>query len=183
MKIHLVSGGCGYIGRNLVKYLYETTNDTILFIDNLLTGEHPFNWLDTQKNKSIKDIEVYGSSDRLLFLQMDFQDWLTKMLAAPKYFQSRYEFSFEKFSHVFHFAAINDSVSVTNELNLETADNVAMDELFFKWVVNHQPEQVLYASSSEIYSLVDQSAVFEMTETAESPVFREISRLVRDRQR
>ena len=35
MKNHLISGGCGFVGRNMVKRLYKTTKDRILFIDNL----------------------------------------------------------------------------------------------------------------------------------------------------
>lgn len=158
MKIHLVSGGCGYIGRNLVKRLYETTEDTILFIDNLLTGEHPFNWLDVHKVKSIKDIEVYGTNERLLFLQLDFKDWLTDMLASPRSFQNKYGYSFERFSNVFHFATSIDHISINNELNINIANYLVIDELFFKWVAEHQPQQVVYASSSDIYHL-DQPAI------------------------
>ncbi len=35
MKTHLISGGCGFVGRNIVKRLYKNTEDRILFIDNL----------------------------------------------------------------------------------------------------------------------------------------------------
>jgi nucleoside-diphosphate-sugar epimerase len=31
IKTHLISGGCGFVGRNLVKRLYNNTNDRILF--------------------------------------------------------------------------------------------------------------------------------------------------------
>ena len=42
MKTHLISGGCGFVGRNMVKRLYTTTpHDRILFIDNLSVGKHP----------------------------------------------------------------------------------------------------------------------------------------------
>ena len=41
MKTHLISGGCGFVGRNMVKRLYKNTTDRILFIDNLSVGKHP----------------------------------------------------------------------------------------------------------------------------------------------
>jgi len=80
MKIHLVSGGCGFVGRNMVKRLYETTNDTILFIDNLLVGTHPTTWLDAEKVGDNEDIEVFGKDERLLFLKEDFRRLLTYMI-------------------------------------------------------------------------------------------------------
>ena len=33
MKIHLVSGGCGFVGRNVVKRLLKTTTDKIFVVD------------------------------------------------------------------------------------------------------------------------------------------------------
>jgi len=59
MKYHLISGGCGFVGKNMVKRLYSTTNDRIVFIDNLLVGKHPSTWLDVEKTKNIKDIEKW----------------------------------------------------------------------------------------------------------------------------
>jgi nucleoside-diphosphate-sugar epimerase len=46
MKTILISGGCGFVGRNMVKRLYQTTNDRIIFVDNLSTGIDPEYWLN-----------------------------------------------------------------------------------------------------------------------------------------
>ena len=46
MKTHLISGGCGFVGRNMVQRLYKNTTDRILFIDNLYS-------LDIKKNIDI----------------------------------------------------------------------------------------------------------------------------------
>ena len=46
MKYHLITGGCGFVGRNFVKRLYSTTQDTLLVIDDLSVGTHPTKWLD-----------------------------------------------------------------------------------------------------------------------------------------
>jgi len=98
MKIHLVSGGCGFVGRNMVKRLYETTNDTILFIDNLLVGTHPTTWLDAEKVGDNEDIEVFGKDERLLFLKEDFRRLLTYMTDNPRYIQEKYKLDFDKFN-------------------------------------------------------------------------------------
>ena len=45
MKTHLVSGGCGFVGRNMVNRLYNSTKDRILFIDDLSVGIHPEKWI------------------------------------------------------------------------------------------------------------------------------------------
>ena len=66
MKYHLVSGGCGFVGRNMVRRLFNTTQDTIIFIDNLLVGDHPSTWLDEPKNREIGGMEVFGEEERLL---------------------------------------------------------------------------------------------------------------------
>ena len=53
MKTHLVSGGCGFVGRNMVSRLYQSTNDRIIFVDDLSVGTHPSNWLGQKKEKEI----------------------------------------------------------------------------------------------------------------------------------
>lgn len=102
MKIHLVSGGCGFVGRNMVKRLYNTIDDTILFVDNLLVGTHPSTWLDAEKVGDIEDIEIFGEDKRLLFLHEDFRRLLAFMGDNPRYIQEKYDLNFERFSDVFH---------------------------------------------------------------------------------
>ena len=50
MKNHLISGGCGFVGRNMVKRLYKTTQDRIIFIDDLSVGRDPETWLEVPLN-------------------------------------------------------------------------------------------------------------------------------------
>lgn len=151
MKIHLVSGGCSFIGRNMVKRLYQTTNDTILFIDNLLTGEHPSSWLDLEKVGDNQDIAIFGEDERLLFLQDNFSDWLAAMTENPQYLQEKYGLAITKFKDVFHFATLLEATSILANNPVTIIENIALDEAFFHWVTQHQPERVLYASTSEIY--------------------------------
>jgi len=151
MKIHLVSGGCSFIGRNLVKRLYKTTKDIILFIDNLSTGAPPSTWLDVEQVGNKEDIAIFGPEERLLFLQDDFRNWLSAMTTNPKYLEEKYGLMVNQFSDVFHFAAIKDTFPMEKD-PINIGLNLAIDAEFFSWVSQHQPKRVLYASTSAIYS-------------------------------
>ena len=50
MKIHLISGACGFVGRNMVKRVYRTTVDKIFIVDDLSIGTHPSTWMDYSKS-------------------------------------------------------------------------------------------------------------------------------------
>ena len=66
MKTHLISGGCGFVGRNMVKRLYNNTQDRILFIDNLSVGKHPSEWLEIPLKKTVKSLKYMEKMKRLL---------------------------------------------------------------------------------------------------------------------
>ncbi len=153
MKFHLVSGGCGFVGRNMVRRLFNTTNDTIIFIDNLLVGDHPDTWLDQPKQKEVGGMEVFGEEARLLFIQDDFRNILRYLTEQPDYFQSNYGLDFERFSDVFHFAAIVGGRATIDGDPMMVAQDLAIDAEFFYWVCRHKPERVLYPSSSAAYPI------------------------------
>ena len=150
MKIHLVSGGCGFVGRNMVKRLYNTTKDTILFIDNLLVGKHPSEWLPEAKTGDNKDIEVFGDG-RLLFLKEDFREFLRNATQNDRYIQDTYGLEFDKFTDVFHFAAIVGGRATIDGDPMMVAMDLAIDAEFFYWATRHKPERILYPSSSAAY--------------------------------
>ncbi len=157
MKIHLVSGGCGFVGRNMVKRLLSKTKDTVFMVDDLSIGRHPSEWLDGFTSKMIKDVEVIGDEERLYFWKGDFRNLLFYMRENPTYIQENYNLKFDKFSDVFHFAAI-----VGGRLKIEgdpmiVALDLSIDAEFFHWVTQHKPERVLYPSSSAAYPVSLQS--------------------------
>ena len=151
MKYHLISGGCGFVGRNMVKRIYSTTNDRIVFIDNLLVGPHPSEWLPVEKTGDIKDIEVFGEDKRLLFIEDDFRNVLKKLTADDRFIQNEYGFEFDKFSDVFHFAAIVGGRAVIDGDPMMVAQDLAIDAEFFYWICRHKPGRALYPSSSAAY--------------------------------
>ena len=151
MKIHLVSGGCGFVGRNMVKRLYRTTSDKIVFIDNLMVGTHPSEWLEVPKTRQIEDMEIFGDDERLLFIRDDFRNTLHNMTSNPHFFQQKYGLEFERFADVFHFAAIVGGRAMIDGDPMQVALDLAIDAEFFFWCTRHQPQRILYPSSSAAY--------------------------------
>ncbi len=152
MKIHLVSGGCGFVGRNMVKRLLNTTSDTVFMVDDLSIGRHPEQWLEGEfVSKMNGDLEVIGKEERLLFWKGDFRDLLFYMRQNPKYIQETYNVEFDKFSDVFHFAAIVGGRLKIDGDPLMVALDLSIDAEFFYWLTRHKPARVLYPSSSAAY--------------------------------
>lgn len=151
MRIHLVSGACGFVGRNMVKRLLNTTRDHIFMVDDLSIGRHPSEWIDGYVSQQLDDIEIIGEEKRLYFWKGDFRNLLFYMRSEPLYIQKRYKLEFERFTDVFHFAAI-----VGGRLKIEgdpmmVALDLSIDAEFFYWLTQHKPERVLYPSSSAAY--------------------------------
>jgi nucleoside-diphosphate-sugar epimerase len=157
MKTHLVSGGCGFVGRNMVKRLYNTTNDRIIFIDDLSVGTRPETWLDVPLKKKIEDIEVYGEDERLFFLEDDFRNTLHYFKQDPLWFKTKYGLDVEKFHDVYHFAAIVGGRLKIDGDPIMVALDLSIDAEFFYWISRHKPARVLYPSSSAAYPVDKQT--------------------------
>lgn len=157
MKIHLISGACGFVGRNMVKRVYHTTNDKIFIVDDLSIGTHPSTWMDYSVSRKIGDVEVLGEDERIYFWKGDFRDLLFTLRKNPRFIQDTYGLDFDRFTDVFHFAAI-----VGGRLKIEgdpmaVALDLSIDAEFFYWACQHKPDRVLYPSSSAAYPISLQS--------------------------
>ncbi len=151
MKFHLISGGCGFVGRNMVQRIYKTTNDAVVFIDNLLVGKHPSEWLGLPRAGKRGNMEIFGEDERLFFIHDDFRNFLREMGQNPNWVQETYGLEFDKFEDVFHFAAIVGGRAVIDGDPMMVALDLAIDAEFFFWVCRYQPARVLYPSSSAAY--------------------------------
>ena len=160
MKFHLVSGACGFVGRNMVKRLLSVTNDKIFMVDDLSTGIHPSKWLDNYTSICNKDLEIIGKEKRLFFLKGDFRNLLFYFRENPGYIQDKYGFKFDKFSDVFHFAAIVGGRMKIESDPMMVALDLSIDSEFFYWVCQHRPDRVLYPSSSASYPVNLQTGSF-----------------------
>lgn len=157
MKFHLVSGGAGFVGRNVVKRLLQTTKDKIIVVDDLSSGAHPKQWLPEPTVREYKDILFMGKDERVLFFENDFRIFLQHLLLDPEYLFNHYGLIFDKFSDVFHFAAIVGGRAKIDGDPMSVALDLAIDAEFFHWVCQHKPERVLYPSSSAAYPVNLQS--------------------------
>ncbi|MDD4374867.1 MAG: NAD(P)-dependent oxidoreductase [Bacteroidales bacterium] len=151
MRIHLVSGACGFVGRNMVKRLLKTTKDHVFMVDDLSIGRHPSEWLDDFVSEPLSDAEVIGKDKRLIFWKGDFRNLLFYMRENPRYIQEKYTIDFERFADVFHFAAIVGGRMKIEGDPMMVALDLSIDAEFFYWITQHKPERVLYPSSSAAY--------------------------------
>lgn len=158
MKVHMVSGGCGFVGRNMVKRLYDTTNDKIFFIDDLSVGTDPSSWLDKPLVGDQKGIKVYGQDERLYFLKSDFRDVLHALAKDPEYIRKTYGLDFVDFGDIYHYAAIVGGRSKIDGDPMMVALDLSIDAEFFYYITRHKPERVLYPSSSAAYPVSLQTA-------------------------
>lgn len=168
MDFQLITGGCGFVGRNFVKRLHRTTNDTILFIDDLSVGTHPSTWLpEGTPERSEGGLTYFGEDERMIFLKADAQVIFDALLDDPEWFASAYGLEIPRFKDVFHFAAIVGGRATIDGDPMKVALDLAIDATFFKWVCEHKPDRVLYPSSSAAYpvDLQTESDAIALTET------------------
>jgi UDP-glucose 4-epimerase len=154
MSFFLVTGACGFVGRNLVKRLLQTHPEaTILMVDDLSVGTRPETWLPSNyvaKTSTQKDLKVYGEAGKLLFWEGDFAILLRHLRARPDYLASEYGLP-NHVDDVFHFAAIVGGRSKIDGDPMAVALDLAIDAEFFYWCVQHKPTRILYPSSSAAY--------------------------------
>lgn len=158
MKTILISGGCGFVGRNMVKRLYQTTKDRIIFVDNLSTGTDPEHWLNLDSKQISSDVKVFGDDSRLVFFKYDFIEFLKNILSNPQWIQDQCGIDIIQFDDVFHFAAVVGGRTVIDGDPIKVALDLSIDATFFHWVTIHKPARVLYPSSSAAYPIELQSA-------------------------
>ncbi len=153
MKYHLVSGACGFVGRNFVKHILKDSNDLVIMIDDLSIGTHPTTWLEDNKSKKYKDIEIFGKEERLFYWQLDFRKFLQKLNEDSKYLEKQYGLKIERFGDALHFAAIVGGRAKIEGDPIAVALDLSIDAEFFYWIVSAKPERVLYPSSSAAYPI------------------------------
>ncbi len=125
----LVTGGCGFVGRHLVKKLLGE-GSKVFIIDNLFTGKHPDEWLSPEEQKFVK------------FINEDVANFLKNSPILPY------------FDEVYHLAAVVGGRAVLIEQNpMFVAYDEVIDATFFGWAVKNKEKigRLLYVSSSVAY--------------------------------
>ena len=159
MKFHLVSGGGGFVGRNLVKHLLKTTEDVLVIVDDLSTGKHPAEWYNfsSRSVKKIKNLEIFGADERLWFIKEDFRNFLRNISTDSEYLTNFYGLKSEKFSDIFHFAAIVGGRAKIDGDPMMVALDLSIDAEFFYWATRYRPARIMFPSSSAAYPISLQS--------------------------
>jgi nucleoside-diphosphate-sugar epimerase len=155
MKTHLITGACGFVGRNMVKRLLATTNDRVVGIDNLVVGKHPDTWLNFEKKRQGENFCIYD--ERFLFIQEDARLTIQSLQADERLFENTYQFAATRIADVFHFAAIVGGRAMIDGDPLAVALDLAIDAELFYWACRYKPERLLYPSSSAAYPIDLQS--------------------------
>ena len=160
MKYHLVSGGCGFVGRNLVKHLIRNTPDRVIVVDDLSVGMAPAEWpmpeggtwLGGSPQRTQDNVEFWGEDERMIFYNGDFRTFLRSLTGQEGWLQNDLGLSdFERFSDVFHFAAIVGGRAKIDGDPMMVALDLSIDAEFFYWAVRHKPDRVMFPSSSAAY--------------------------------
>lgn len=150
-KVHLISGGCGFVGRNLVKRLYQTTQDRLLIVDDLSTGTSPETWFPNIFIQDNNHFQYLDKEKRVIFWKGDFKNFLWNIRNERNWLVK--EFGIERFNDVYHFAAIVGGRSKIDGDPMAVALDLAIDAELFYWAVQHKPDRILYPSSSAAYPI------------------------------
>ncbi len=166
-KIHLITGACGFVGKNMVKRLIETTEDRLFLIDDLSIGTHPLTWLKDFTSEKKGELEIIGTEKRIYFWHGDFRNMLFSLRNNPRYIQETFDIAFDTFDDVFHFAAIVGGRLKIDGDPMSVALDLSIDAEFFYWICQHKPGRVLYPSSSAAYptSLQAESGAIALKES------------------
>ena len=124
-------------------------------------------WLGIPLKKTVNELEIYGEDERLCFIKEDFRVTLNKLVHQPGYLKNDLGLNIEKFTDVYHFAAIVGGRAMIDGDPIQVALDLSIDAEFFFWVSRHKPQRVLYPSSSAAYpvSLQTQANTIQLKET------------------
>lgn len=125
-KTILVTGGAGFVGSSLVEGLIKDTNNFVVVVDNLKTGD---------KNKLPN-----APKDNLKFIQCDVNN-LDEIRSVFHTFS---------FDYVFHYAALV-GVQRTLQNPIQVLKDINGIENILKLSKNTGVKKVIYSSSSEVY--------------------------------
>lgn len=143
-KPALITGGCGFVGRNLTRRLLKE-GYSLWIVDDLSIGKHCDEWLPgaDKRNEVAKGVIEYDGG-RVVFVHGDARDFFAHRIDLGHLQEPA-------FGDVFHLSAVVGGRLVIDGNPLAVAIDLALDALCFNWAVKMKPERLLYASSSAAY--------------------------------
>ncbi len=158
MKVTMVTGGCGFVGRHLTAKLISNGH-SIWIVDDLSTGKHPDQWLEGYADRQVlseETVKYRMKGQTVIFTHSDLIPLLYK-LQLPE--QLRQATGITSIGDAFHLASVVGGRAKIEGDPIEVAIDLAIDAAFFRWVVRNRQivGRVLYASSSAAYPVHLQS--------------------------
>lgn len=158
----LVTGGCGFVGRNLVRRLLEEGVEDVWLIDDLSTGQHPDVWLGEvlpgAGTGGSNPTDYVAKGQRVRFLHGDVLALLGPEVGAGR--QTGPVADWPRFDAAYHLASIVGGRVKIEAEPLRVGLDLAIDSVFFLWAWQRgRIERLLYASSSAAYPVDLQGAV------------------------
>jgi len=132
MKRILVTGGCGFVGRNLIFKLLEDTNNLVVCVDSLeeFTGcIHPDDWPEFSPN--------------------DYRNFQFIKLDCRIFFSTDISF----FDEIFHLAAMVGGRLMIENNPLAVGEDLSIDSLMFTWSIKSKVKKIINFSSSAAYPI------------------------------
>jgi nucleoside-diphosphate-sugar epimerase len=150
----LVTGGAGFVGRNLVARLARHLPEaTIWVIDDISTGLGPPSWPEVELVEDLAGptpaFRAAGTGARVRFLQADA---LAVFLGELGKVEPPIPDRLPAFDRAYHLASVVGGRSVIEGDPLAVGIDLAIDSAFFLWAAKvNRPDRILYASSSSAY--------------------------------
>jgi nucleoside-diphosphate-sugar epimerase len=153
MTTSLVTGGCGFVGRHLVRRLLGLGHN-LWVVDDLSTGMHPDEWLGGRGQRQPGDVRLIHYSvegQTVTFVHEDLAVTMLKQLGTIP--DAR--IAFPRFEYVFALASVVGGRLKIDGDPMHVAVDLGIDSLFFLWLVRNRETvgKVLYASSSAAYPI------------------------------
>lgn len=150
-KSILITGGCGFVGRNLIRKL--PLEREIWVIDDLSLGLHPNVWLDKSYVRIYKKnnyVRYSNIKQTIHFITANLIEVLEDDLKKKR---------LPIFDKIFHLASIVGGREVIDGDPILVGKDLAIDSIFFYWLTknNREVKSVMYASSSAAYPIVLQN--------------------------
>lgn len=143
-KPALITGGCGFVGRNLTRRLLKE-GYTLWIVDDCSIGRHCDEWLPGADRRRVLAPNVFEyDGGRVTFIHGDARDFFAGRVDLGPAEEPQ-------FGDAFHFAAIVGGRLVIDGNPMAVAQDLALDALCFNWATKKHPDRLLYASSSAAY--------------------------------
>ncbi|MFZ6024760.1 MAG: NAD-dependent epimerase/dehydratase family protein [Bacteroidota bacterium] len=135
MKKALVTGGCGFVGRHLVRRLVNMDYH-VTIVDNFFPGS---GFISLEKWPEI--VNIASQRDRIKFYEADCRDFFKEDLSY--------------YDDVYHLAAVVGGRMVIERDPLAVGTDLSIDADFFYWLsrLQKKPGKVHYFSSSAAYPI------------------------------